>query len=110
FYDLNLPDFSNIPADKIELNGKASPTLEAVIWSLLNSDSYTQAVEKSLIHGHSNSIVPTLVSAIAAIYYKDDLVLEFGQNLVSKRVITTVIGQAERSSRFNLLNKPTNLG
>ncbi|GMA70267.1 hypothetical protein GCM10025879_15130 [Leuconostoc litchii] len=109
FYELNLPDFSNIPADKIQLDGRASTTLEAVIWSLLNSESYTQALKKSLIHGHSNSIVPTLVSAIGAIYYKDDLVLELGQNLIVKRVFTTVIGQAERSSRFNLLNKPANL-
>lgn len=101
FDELNLPDFRNIPADKIVLDGKAASTLEAVIWSLLNSHNYTEAIKNSLVHGHANSVVPTLVAAIAAVYYRDDMVLRLSQNFVARRLLATIVSQAERSARFS---------
>ncbi|MFT8757649.1 ADP-ribosylglycohydrolase family protein [Leuconostoc pseudomesenteroides] len=101
FDELNLPDFRNIPADKIVLDGKAASTLEAVIWSLLNSQNYTEAIKNSLVHGHANSVVPTLVAAIAAVYYRDDMVLRLSQNFVARRLLATIVSQAERSARFS---------
>lgn len=101
FEELNLPDFANIPVNHIQLNGRSAHTLEAIIWSLLNSNNYTQAVENALLHGHANSIVPTVVSAIAAVVYPEELVLQASQHLAARKLIISVTNQAERLGRFN---------
>ncbi|CAM3094603.1 ADP-ribosylglycohydrolase family protein [Leuconostoc rapi] len=101
FEELNLPDFANIPVNHIKLNGRSANTLEAIIWSLLNSNNYTQAIENAFLHGHANSIVPTVVSAIAAVVYREDLVLQASQHLVARKLIVSVTNQAERLGRFN---------
>lgn len=101
FEELNLPDFANIPINNITLDGRSASTLEAIIWSLLNSDSYTEAMHNAFLHGHVNNVVPTVVSAIAAIVYQEDLVIQAAPHLVSSKLITTVTKQAERLGHFN---------
>ncbi|MBA1307629.1 ADP-ribosylglycohydrolase, partial [Pseudomonas stutzeri] len=101
FEELNLPDFANIPVSNMTLDGRSASTLEAVIWSLLNSDSYTEAMHNAFLHGHANSVVPTIVSAIAAIVYQEELILQASQYLVSRKLIVGVASQAERLGRFN---------
>ena len=101
FEELNLPDFANIPVNHIKLDGRSASTLEAIIWSLLNSNSYVQAMQNAFLHGHANSIIPTAVSAIAAVFYDDELVLQASQYLISRKLIVSVTRQAERLGRFN---------
>lgn len=101
FEELNLPDFANIPVSNMTLDGRSASTLEAVIWSLLNSDSYIEAMHNAFLHGHANSVVPTIVSAIAAIVYQEELILQASQYLVSRKLIVGVASQAERLGRFN---------
>lgn len=101
FEELNLPDFANIPVGNIVLDGRSASTLEAIIWSLLNSQNYTEAMKNAFMHGHANSIVPTVVSAIAAIIYQEDLVIQASEHLTSRKLIVSVTNQAERLGRFN---------
>lgn len=101
FEELNLPDFANIPISHINLDGRSASALEAIIWSLLNSNSYVEAMQNAFLHGHASSIIPTAVSAIAAVFYKDDLILQASKQLTSGKLIVSVTHQAERLGRFN---------
>jgi len=58
-------------------------------------------MKNAFLHGHANSIIPTAVSAIAAVFYDDELVLQASQHLISRKLIVSVTRQAERLGRFN---------
>lgn len=101
FEKLNLPDFSNIEFGSVGLDGRSSSALEAIIWALLNSHNYKQAIQNAFFHGHANNVVPAVVSAIAAIVYRDEWFIDTSQHLTSRKLIMSVINQAERLGRFN---------
>ncbi len=102
FDAMNLPDFSNSSAADFKLDGQASNTLEAVVWSLLNSENYQDALNKALMHGHANTMIPTLAGTLAGIYYKEDEQLNIiSQQLVSRKLIISISHLANRLGRFN---------
>lgn len=102
FDAMNLPDFSNSSATDFKLDGQASNTLEAVVWSLLNSENYQDALNKALMHGHANTMIPTLAGTLAGIYYKEDEQLNIiSQQLVSRKLIISISHLANRLGRFN---------
>ena len=103
---LNMPDFRHVPAESLTFDGSAPATVEAVVWSLLNSTDLHSALQASLSRGHVSATVPTLVSGLAALAYDDatDL-LAYTQFLVAKRNLDIVGKAAERSGRFDVESK-----
>lgn len=71
YYDRlrNLEDFSVLDQDKIRSTGYVVDTLEAAIWSLLNTDSYKAALLKAVNLGYDTDTVGAVAGGLAGLYY-----------------------------------------
>lgn len=99
---LNMPDFRHVPAESLTFDGQAATTLEATIWSLLNSHDLHSALQAATARGHVSATIPTLVGGLGALAYREQTdVFQYTPFLVAKRNIDIIAKQAERSNRFN---------
>ena len=65
--DLSL--FARTPAEKIRSSGYVVDTLEAVVWSLLNTDSFESALLKAVNLGDDSDTVGAIAGGLAALWY-----------------------------------------
>ncbi len=68
----NLSEFRKLPDDEIKSSGYVVDTLEAAIWCLLNTDSYSQCVLKAVNLGDDTDTVGAVAGGLAGLAYGYD--------------------------------------
>lgn len=63
-------DFAKTEEHQIKSTGYVIETLEAVVWSFMNSTSYEDAVLKAVHLGGDTDTIAALTGALAAVYYQ----------------------------------------
>ncbi len=71
YYDRirDLSVFANTPDEKIRSSGYVVDTLEAVLWSLINTDSYESALLKAVNLGDDSDTIGAIAGGLAGLYY-----------------------------------------
>lgn len=64
-----LKRFVSLKSDKIRSSGYVVDSLEAAIWSLLNTNTYKDAVIKAVNLGHDTDTVAAITGGLAGLYY-----------------------------------------
>ena len=62
-------NFADLPEDEIESTGYVVSTLEAVIWCILNTDSYKSLVLKAVNLGGDTDTIAAIAGGLAGFYY-----------------------------------------
>ncbi len=65
----DLEAFAKTPVDEIRSSGYVVHTLEAVLWSLLRTDSFEAALLKAVNLGEDTDTVGAITGGLAALYY-----------------------------------------
>ena len=65
----DLAVFAQMPAEEIRSSGYVVETLEAVIWSLITTETFEQALLKVVNHGKDTDTTGAIAGGIAALYY-----------------------------------------
>lgn len=90
-YPEEVPHFERIfkiensTRDAINSNGYVIHTLEAVYWSLLNSDSYYDTIFNAVHLGSDTDTVAAIAGGLAGIYYEELNIPEDWMGLIPKR-------------------------
>lgn len=76
YYDRlrNLDSFGDLPEDSIRSTGYVVDTLEAAVWSLINTDSFADALLKAVNLGYDTDTVGAVCGGLAALYYGYDAI------------------------------------
>lgn len=62
-------DISKLPEDEISSLGKTCPTLEASLWSFMNSHDYSDAILTAINLGNDTDTVGACTGGLAGLYY-----------------------------------------
>ena len=78
YYDRlrDLKAFAALPEDDIRSGGYVVDTLEAAVWSLLNSDSFESGLLKAVNLGWDTDTVGAVAGGLAGLYYGYDAIPE----------------------------------
>lgn len=99
---LNKPDFANMPIDDLISSEDIIKSLEAVIWVLVNSDSYQAALTlASQVAGDPSQIL-ALVGAVAGIIYGHEQLPKSWLNDSEYAEIKQLLIDASDSGNFTL--------
>ena len=100
FYELNLTDheelthydrmrdltaFASLPEDQIRSTGYVVDALEAAVWSLLNTDSFRDALLKAVNLGDDTDTVGAIAGGLAGLYYGYEAIPEEWVDALQKR-------------------------
>ncbi|MES1041334.1 ADP-ribosylglycohydrolase family protein [Peribacillus simplex] len=87
-------DFFSLPQEEIQSDGYVVHTLEAAIWCLGNSDSFSDAVLKAVNLGDDTDTVGAITGTMAGMYYKmNDIPKEWLEKISRKEDIDKIIEQ-----------------
>lgn len=64
-----VPLMKDYPRDKIRSSGYVIDTFEAAVWSLVNSESYSECVIKAVELGGDTDTVAAIAGGLAGIFY-----------------------------------------
>ena len=78
YYDRlrDLESFAAMPEDSIRSTGYVVDTLEAAVWSLVNTDSFADALLKAVNLGYDTDTVGAVCGGLAGLYYGYDAIPE----------------------------------
>ena len=78
YYDRlrNLDSFGDLAEDSIRSTGYVVDTLEAAVWSLVNTDSFADALLKAVNLGYDTDTVGAVCGGLAGLYYGYDAIPE----------------------------------
>ena len=65
----DLGAFAQVPAEEIRSSGYVVDTLEAVVWSLITTGSFREALLKAVNLGRDTDTVGAIAGGLAALYY-----------------------------------------
>ncbi|WP_071460596.1 ADP-ribosylglycohydrolase family protein [Bacillus massilinigeriensis] len=86
-------DFFQLPREKIKSGGYVVHTLEAAIWCLGTTNSFSEAVLKAVNLGEDTDTVASITGALAGMHYKlEDIPADWLEKLVRKQEIDLLIG------------------
>lgn len=68
----DLSEFKTVSKEKIKSSGYVVDTLEAVVWCLLHSQSYKEAVLMAVNLGEDTDTVGAVAGGLAGLYYKSE--------------------------------------
>ncbi len=93
--DLNA--FGALPAEEIRSSGYVLDTLEAVVWSLLNTDDFRDALLLAVNLGDDTDTVGAICGGLAGLFYGYDAIPEEWLAVIQKREwIETLCGEMDR--------------
>ena len=93
----DLDAFAKVPAEEIRSSGYVVDTLEAVVWSLVTTDSFRETLLKAVNLGKDTDTVGAIAGGLAALYYGYDAIPpEWIDVLKRKEWIEELCGKAER--------------
>lgn len=78
-------EFKRLSENQINSSGYVVSTLESVIWVLLNSESYKEAVLKAVNLGNDTDTIGGLVGGLAGIYYGFDSIPKEWINCLARK-------------------------
>ena len=99
YYDRlrDLAAFARIPAEEIRSGGYVVETLEAVVWTLVTTGSFQEALLKVVNLGSDTDTTGAITGGLAALYYGLDAVPEAWIHEIKKREwIEELCGKADR--------------
>lgn len=87
----DLKQFSREPAENIKSTGYVVDTLEAVVWSLITTDSFEKALLKAVNLGDDSDTVGAITGGLAALFYGFDAIpTQWIQELRKRESIETL--------------------
>lgn len=84
FYNIRDREFKEREAHTMVSNGYVVTTLESVLWCLLNTDSYRDAVLKAVNLGGDADTVGALTGGLAGLFYGYESIPEEWINAIPK--------------------------
>ena len=81
----DLAAFRRTPAEEIQGSGYVVETLEAVIWALITTDSFEEALLKVVNLGRDTDTTGAIAGGLAALYYGYDAIPEAWVNEIKKK-------------------------
>ena len=96
----NLEAFMYLPDSEIKSSGYVVHTLEAAIWCLLNSDSYTECVLKAVNLGDDTDTVGAVAGGLAGLYFGYGSVPAAWKDAMQKRTWLEEMCQKAAHTRF----------
>jgi len=81
----NLEAFAKTPSDDIRSSGYVVDTLEAVIWALINTASFEEALLKVVNLGRDSDTTGAIAGGLAALYYGYQAIPESWLAVIKKR-------------------------
>ena len=97
----DLALFASLPADQIRSSGYVVDTLEAAVWSLLQTDSFDSALLKAVNLGYDTDTVGAVTGGLAGLYYGWETIPKDWLNVLQR--LNWISGLCE-----NVLNEPEN--
>lgn len=92
----NLNNFSNLPENEIRSSGYVVDTLEAIVWCLLNTDSFKACVLKAVNLGDDTDTVGAITGGLGGIYYGlNDMPAEWLNKIARNEYIIELCRQFE---------------
>ena len=87
YYDRlkDLSAFSATPADQIRSSGYVVDSLEAAVWSLVNTDSYEGALLKAVNLGEDTDTVGAIAGGLAGLFYGYDAIPDAWLSVIKRR-------------------------
>ena len=82
---ISLSEFKDISEDRIKSTGYVVYTLEAVIWCLINTSSYEEAILKAVNLGDDTDTVAAITGGLAGLYYGYGNIPEKWKSKLQKR-------------------------
>lgn len=102
FHRLLNVDIELLMVDDIRSSGYVIDTLEAVLWVLLNSNNYSEAVLKAVNLGQDTDTIAALVGAVAAVLYGiEDIPSEWLLSIKKKDLIATILQEYKQNLTNN---------
>ncbi len=93
--------FASLPAEQIRSSGYVVDTLEAAVWSLLQTDSFESALLKAVNLGDDTDTVGAVTGGLAGLYYGWETIPKDWLNVLQR--LNWISGLCE-----NVLNDPDN--
>jgi|GEM_PF-51085 len=91
-------DFKNLDEDQINSSGYVLYSLEAALWSLLNTDNYRDCVLKAINLGDDTDTIGAIAGGLAGIAYGiDSIPKEWIDEIAKKELINGLIDQYTKS-------------
>lgn len=81
----DLNEFKNLPEEKIESTGYVVATLEAAVWSLLQTENYAEAMLTAVNLGEDTDTVAAIAGGLAGLYYGHEGIPGEWLEIVQKR-------------------------
>ena len=81
----DLTSFASIPENQINSSGYVIDTLEAAIWSLINTCSFDQAIIKAVNLGDDTDTVGAVTGGLAGLYYGYDQIPEDWLSVIKRK-------------------------
>ena len=100
------PSFAKITDDKIKASGYVVDTLESVIYSIIHSNSYEEAVLTAINMGYDTDTVAGITGSIAGMLYgKDDIPERWLDKLRKKDYLESLALKFEKTLQENKVEK-----
>ena len=81
----DLDAFAVLPEDRIRSSGYVVDTLEAALWSLMNTDSFESALLTAVNLGEDTDTVGAVAGGLAGLFYGSDAIPEDWLNALQRR-------------------------
>lgn len=81
----DLTSFASLPEDQIRSTGYVVDALEAAVWSLLNTDSFRDALLKAVNLGDDTDTVGAIAGGLAGLYYGYEAIPEEWVDALQRR-------------------------
>jgi ADP-ribosylglycohydrolase len=91
-------DFENISEDEIKSSGYVIDTLEAAIWCVMNSNSYSEAVLKAINLGDDTDTVACVAGGLAGIVF-DDIPYKWIQALARTQALNIIFTEFNKKCK-----------
>ncbi len=81
----DLEEFASIPEEKIKSTGYVVDSLEAAIWSLINTSSFAECELKAVNLGDDSDTIGAIAGGLAGLYYGYDNIPEEWLEVIQRR-------------------------
>ena len=89
-------NFASLQADEIKSSGFVIETLEAAIWSFLNTKTFSDAVLTAINLGGDTDTIGALTGGLAGCYYQDGIPEVWKEKIQNKQLIESILTKVPR--------------
>jgi len=89
-------NFGDIQENDIDSGGYVVSSLEASIWCIVNSNSFSEAVLKAVNLGNDTDTIGAITGGLAALIYgKEEIPKSWTDNLIRVEIINALVSKYE---------------